>query len=590
MSQLKMYKYIEPCTCADSFNGFTYRTYNGSQADRDAWMEICKAGKLLDREETAFERYITEAEGYRQDTFFFVLDGERPIATIALLDKKTKTQVLDREETLGYVHMVGVHPDYCGKGLGGYLNEIALATLYNMGCDGAWLTTDDWRIPAIRSYLRAGFHPVLYEEDMEERWTKILREQGYTNVLCTDAEFRVQKRLCEDNTGKVRLGIFGAFRGSDIAHAATLNGEAWVSAVCDANVERLEEIKKYCDTDTQYFTDFDEFLEAPMDAVVLCNYFTDHAPFAIRAMKKGLHVYSETLPGVTMKECVELCRTVEETGCLYMLGENFAYFPSVMYLQEHYQKGDFGRAVYMEGEYVHPMTPHEYALFTPTATHWRALMPSCYYHTHSLAPLMYITGAMPKTVNTRSIYTDAVRVEREDEPVKDVASIMLVGMDDNSLARVTGWCKFGGHGNWYRLSCANGCAETVRGDEFRVQVRPNIWEEPIERYDTPYPYEAEKARCFWHNGGDYYITVDFIHCIKENRQPFFDVYRAAAMTAVGILGWRSSLHKGAEYTIPNFRIEAERKRYQNDDLSPFLNENGERTYPCTIYETDQYEV
>ena len=166
MSQLKMYLYLQPSECEDSFNGFTYRCYNGTQADRDAWLEICKTGELLDYEGNAFERYITSQEGYRQDLTFFVLDGEKPIATITILDKQKRIAVLDREEMLGYVHMVGVHSDYCGRGLGGFLNRIALAALWRIGCQGAWLTTDDWRIPAIRSYLRSGFRPVLYEDDM----------------------------------------------------------------------------------------------------------------------------------------------------------------------------------------------------------------------------------------------------------------------------------------------------------------------------------------------------------------------------------------------------------------------------------------
>ena len=116
MSQLKMYLYLQPSECEESFNGFTYRSYNGTQADRDAWLEICKTGKLLDYEENAFERYITSQEGYRQDLTFFVLDGEKPIATITVLDKQKRIAVLDREEMLGYVHMVGVHSDYCGRG------------------------------------------------------------------------------------------------------------------------------------------------------------------------------------------------------------------------------------------------------------------------------------------------------------------------------------------------------------------------------------------------------------------------------------------------------------------------------------------
>ncbi len=582
MSQLRMYKYMDaPCECEVSFNGFTYRSYNGSEADREAWVAICRHGELMEGEENAFERYITAANGYRPESVFFILDGEEPVAT---------TTLLLQDGQLGVVHMVAVRPDYLGRGLGNYLNRIALAEASRIGCVGVRLTTDEWRVPAVKSYLKYGFRPVLYEEDMEGRWTAFFKEHGYTNMLVTDADFKAQKVINEDNTGKLRIGIFGAFRGSDIAHAATISNKAYITAVCDNNPERLEAIKKYCSVETQYFTDFDEFIEAPMDAVVLCNYFPEHAPYAIRAMKKGIHVASETLPAVTMQECVELCRTVEETGCIYMLLENYAYFPVVLRMKEEYDSGAWGKAVYTEGEYVHPMSPEEYAMFTPTPTHWRALMPSGYYLSHSLAPLMYITGATPTRVNARSIYTDAVRVEREGEPIKDVASIMLCGMDDNSLARVTGWAKFGGHGNWYRLSCAKACAETVRGNEFRAQVRSCVWEEPIRELDTPYPFEAEKARCFWHNGGDYYVTVDFIDCVKEKRQPYLNVYRAAAMAAVGILGWRSSLHDGAEYKIPDFSKEAERLPYENDTASPFLDENGERSYPCTVYEKDKFDI
>lgn len=588
MSQLKMYKYIEPCECEESFNGFTYRSYNGEQSDRDAWHEICKDGALFDGEGNYFERYLTQQPGYRQDLVFFVLDGERPVATITILDKQIKQQMYYREETIGYVHMVAVHPDYAGRGLGGYLNRIALAALYRIGCQGAYLTTDEFRVPAIKSYLRIGFRPVLSEEGMEERWTAWLSEHGYEDVLVTDENYVLQKRLCENNEGKLRLGIFGAFRGSDIAKAAALGGKAYVTAVCDGNPQRLEEIKKFCGNETQYFTDFDEFIEAPMDAVVLCNYFNEHAEYAIRAMKKGIHVASETLPAVTMKECVELCRTVEETGCVYMLEENYAYFPAIFKLKSMYERGDWGRAVYMEGEYVHPMSPKEYAAYTPTPTHWRALMPSGYYLSHSLAPLMMVTGATPVAVNARSIYTDAMRLEREGEPIKDVASIMLCTMDDDSLARITGWAKFGGHGNWYRFSCTDACAETVRNDEFTLQVRSSEYAKPVESYAVSYPYDEEIARLFWHNGGDYYITEDFIDCIRNKRQPTLDVYHAAAMAAVGILGWRSSLHNGAEYKIPNFRNEQERKAYENDDLSPFPNEEGERNYPCTKYEWEQF--
>jgi hypothetical protein len=54
--------------------------------------------------------------------------------------------------------------------------------IWEAGCHGAYLTTDDFRVPAIRSYLRAGFLPVLYQEDMAQRWAAVLQAMGIHNV------------------------------------------------------------------------------------------------------------------------------------------------------------------------------------------------------------------------------------------------------------------------------------------------------------------------------------------------------------------------------------------------------------------------
>ena len=37
----------------------------------------------------------------------------------------------------------------------------------------AYLTTDDWRIPAIKSYIRCGFVPDMSTENFKNRWKKI---------------------------------------------------------------------------------------------------------------------------------------------------------------------------------------------------------------------------------------------------------------------------------------------------------------------------------------------------------------------------------------------------------------------------------
>ena len=53
------------------------------------------------------------------------------------------------------------------------------------------------------------------------------------------------------------------------------------------------------------------------------------------------------------------------------------------------------------------------------------------------------------------------------------------------------------------------------------------------------------------------------------------------MASVGILAHRSILNGNQPYDIPDFRKEEDRKKYENDHLTPYLGENGETpTLPC----------
>jgi hypothetical protein len=46
------------------------------------------------------------------------------------------------------------------------------------------------------------------------------------------------------------------------------------------------------------------------------------------------------------------------------------------------------------------------------------------------------------------------------------------------------------------------------------------------------------------------------------------------MASVAILGHRSLLENGTPYDIPDFHNEEDRKKYENDTLSPFYHSDG----------------
>ena len=153
---------------------------------------------------------------------------------------------------------------------------------------------------------------------------------------------------------KIKVGVLGVYRGGSMIDYCKIAENAEVVAICDKLKDRLQEQKENNkELDITYYDNFDDFIKHDMDAVVLANYANEHAPFAIKAMKAGKHVFSEVLPVQTMKEAVELIETVETTGKIYAYGENYCYMAGPNEIRKLYRQGVIGNIEYAECEYAH---------------------------------------------------------------------------------------------------------------------------------------------------------------------------------------------------------------------------------------------
>ena len=176
MAQLKMYWL--PGTQIQEYplpQGYSISNYK-DESDKLAWVECCKKG-LVDDDTTAedFDRRITvDANIHPQEDVFFLDCNAEHIGTV--------TAFVNPETKLGDMHMVGIRPDFRGKGLSKYLCRITLNHLKDRDIRAIYLTTDEWRVAAVKSYLRAGFLPVQYDVGMEERWETMLETLGIDHV------------------------------------------------------------------------------------------------------------------------------------------------------------------------------------------------------------------------------------------------------------------------------------------------------------------------------------------------------------------------------------------------------------------------
>ncbi len=246
---------------------------------------------------------------------------------------------------------------------------------------------------------------------------------------------------------KIRVGVVGVGRGIGFANGAKHVGMELV-ALCDTWETKLREAGERLNVAT--YTDYDQFFSHDMDAVVLANYFHQHAPFAVKALEAGLYVMSETMACGTLADGVALARAVEESGKTYLFAENYPYFAYNQEMRRLYKAGEVGEMQYGEGEYNHPFDSRGINLLSPGVNHWRNWIPSTYYCSHALAPIMYITDTHPVSVNALSIPRSENDAEKLHVRRGDPGGIILCRMDNELVVRIMG-LTMRGHSVWYQI-------------------------------------------------------------------------------------------------------------------------------------------
>lgn len=410
---------------------------------------------------------------------------------------------------------------------------------------------------------------------------------------------------------KARLGVVGAMRGAAAMSFCINTDMMELVAVCDCNKELLETVREKLGNDISYYEDFDSFIAHDMDAVILANYANQHAPFAIKAMYAGKHVLSEVLPCQNMKEAVELIEAVEKTKKIYAYAENYCYMLGTFEMKKLYREGRIGEFEYGEGEYIHNLESWWPSLTYGDPNHWRNNMYATFYCTHSLGPIIHITGLRPVSVvgfegakNARNLRTGAKAGE---------FGIEMVTFENDGIAKSI-------HGGlyrdsvWYTVYGDKGRMETAREDAncgATGKIYLNCDEYPggystgkLSCYDVKYDNIPGLDGC-GHGGGDALCMYHFAKALNGDEDAdIIGVYEALDMFLPGMFAYRSVLSGGVPVRIPNLRNPNEREEWRNDtsctdpeaagDMLIPVFSKGNPDIPPAIYESmrqkNQYEI
>ena len=598
MHQLKMYWIPGTPVRSDPLpEGYSFSNYR-CEADKDAWTACCRNGLVSDDEtaEQAFYGAIGSRDDIcpEEDVFFLDYKGEH-VGTV--------TAFVRGEDGAGDMHMVGIRTDYRGKGLGKYLNQKAIAALAARDVPYILLTTDEWRKAAVRSYLTAGFLPVEYAQGMQDRWEAVLEEYGIDSVqmLYEDATpYHTVYR--KSKAKKMRIGVVGAGRGQSMMDYCEKYGNAELVAICDNYAPALGRAKRKYGDAVAYYDDFETFLRHDMDAVVLANFANAHAPFAIRCLEAGKHVMSEVLPVQTMREAVELVEAVERTGNLYVYGENYCYMPAPRRMREMYLDGRLGTFEYGEGEYMHNCEPDWDYLTYADPNHWRNTMSAFYYCTHSLGPLVHITGLRPvRVTGFEAPFNERMfRMGAKAGPF----GVEMVTLENGAILKSVHGVGPSKNSVWYTVYGSKGRLESAREDDRTHDgVRTlfvNLDENEGDNKSEPILADTDDdvSALFeqsGHGGADDYMMYEFIEALRGNRNAnIVDVYEALDMYLPGHFAYRSVLAGGLPMDVPDLREKAARDRWRNDETctDPAAGEHalpgyskGDPDIPQSVYDT-----
>ena len=150
--------------------GYGLRTFQAG--DEEAWAVLLNAnGELGCWDRQRIEGQL--AGGLVRQAQYFVTAEGQLVSCTGVYDRAAPDQ-----EPCWEIGWVANHPDHRGKRAGTAAVAAATAAAKDMQARTIYLFTDDYRIAAIKVYLKLGFRPLYQHPSFPGRWTAVFKSLG----------------------------------------------------------------------------------------------------------------------------------------------------------------------------------------------------------------------------------------------------------------------------------------------------------------------------------------------------------------------------------------------------------------------------
>lgn len=366
---------------------------------------------------------------------------------------------------------------------------------------------------------------------------------------------------------RIRVGIVGGGRGWMFADLFSQFPESCVTAIAERIPARLAAVGATI-PQARLFQEYETMLaEAELDAVVVASDPPSHAQHVVMALEAGKHVLSEVPVSFTAEGHSQVLAAAARTPRVYMLAENACYWGFLHAWKQLYAAGELGEISYGEAEYLHDMQgshytdsegrrrPHEEAGQPGVFRNWRGQLHPILYLTHSLGPLLWVTG--DRCVGVSCQATPAHRDPACGSP--DLEAALFRTAAGRALRVICGFNST--HPTGHRVAIFGSAAtlEWRRSHEDEGRMRragddPRAW--------TPMAWSIEHAEgpkemlTSRQGSAGWLVARRFLDAILTGQQPELDIHRAMDMSFPGICAAISAERGGEFITIPDTRDPA----------------------------------
>jgi len=352
-----------------------------------------------------------------------------------------------------------------------------------------------------------------------------------------------------------RVGIVGLSRGRGFVRVFGAHPRVEVTALCDVDETCLADVgSAFGLADSALFTEFGDFLNAPMDVVMIATPIAFHADQTVAALEAGKHVMCEQTAAYTIPDCERIVETVKRTGKSYMMAENYCYFHYIREWKKIIDTGNLGKIFYAEGEYIHEII---HLLQDPATGNWRWRheRPPIWYCAHTLGPvLMLMNDRIVRACGVTSGFNKCP--DYSDHLGYLDIEVGLFQTENGSIVKILrSQVPSRPHMVWYSLYGTKGHLENQRdrGDGL-------FYTEDTDKHQggeampctVVDPNAPEEAKHGGHGTSEYYMIREFLDALDAEVRPPIDVIRSMDFTVPGIIAHESAMKNGEWMDVPLF--------------------------------------